>query len=177
MEPYTFIGGQSHHLLDSMWLLCPSLFCQTTSIGCSQQCHHDHSCSPNDSYFVSIISNLHITSPTSSKKVVVLNNLLNIELNINLWPFPPSQKLKMSYDNTQFFLFEWTMKLPWVESVFFTYCIFHNVRCKICNTIEKKPCLLAPKWDTLKVGIKYRRICQSFKSRKKNGTTLQDLLT
>jgi hypothetical protein len=27
--------------------------------------------------------------------------------------------------------------------------VFHNVRCKVCSTIDRKPCLLAPKWDTL----------------------------
>jgi hypothetical protein len=25
----------------------------------------------------------------------------------------------------------------------------HMVKCKVCNMINMKPCLLAPKWDTL----------------------------
>jgi len=39
--------------------------------------------------------------------------------------------------------------LPWVEGVLAGDVVFHNVRCKVCSTINKKPCLLAPKWDTL----------------------------
>ncbi len=42
---------------------------------------------PSFGHILNSISNLHITSPMSSKKVVVLNNLLNIESNINLWAF------------------------------------------------------------------------------------------
>jgi hypothetical protein len=39
--------------------------------------------------------------------------------------------------------------LPWVEGILATYGVFHNVRCKVCSTINKKPCPLAPTWDTL----------------------------
>jgi hypothetical protein len=41
------------------------------------------------------------------------------------------------------------MKLLGVEGVLAIDGIFHNVKCKVCNKIDKKPCLLAPKWDTL----------------------------
>jgi len=27
--------------------------------------------------------------------------------------------------------------------------VLHNVKCKVYTTIDRKPCLLAPKWDTL----------------------------
>jgi hypothetical protein len=68
---------------------------------------------------------------------------------IDLLPFPQPHKLKKSYDCTWKFQLEWAAKLPWVEGVLAINSVFHNVRCKVCNTIDKKPYLLAPKWDTL----------------------------
>jgi hypothetical protein len=61
----------------------------------------------------------------------------------------PLQKLKKSYDHRRKFLLEWVAKLPRAESVLATNVVFHNVRCKVYTTIDKKPCLLVPKWDTL----------------------------
>ncbi len=38
--------------------------------------------------------------------------------------------------------------MPWVKGVLY-YGILHFVKCHICSTIDKKPKLMPPKWDTL----------------------------
>jgi hypothetical protein len=38
---------------------------------------------------------------------------------------------------------------PWGGRVLAIDGILHNVKCKVCNTIDKTPCILAPKWDKL----------------------------
>jgi hypothetical protein len=81
--------------------------------------------------------------------VVNLNDIPNTKLDFDLLPCTPPHKLKKSYDCIWKFQLEWATKLPWVEGVLATDGVFHNVRCKVCSTISKKPCLLTPKWDTL----------------------------
>jgi hypothetical protein len=78
-----------------------------------------------------------------------LSDFPNTRSNLDLLPFPPPRKLNKSYDHTWKFQLEWDVKLPWVEGVFATNGVFLNVKCKVCSTIDKKPYLLAPKWDTL----------------------------
>jgi hypothetical protein len=75
--------------------------------------------------------------------------MLDIDLDPTLLPCPPIKKLENLYDCTRKFQLEWAMKLPWVEGVLVDDGKLHMVKCKICNTIDKKPCLLAPKWDML----------------------------
>jgi hypothetical protein len=38
--------------------------------------------------------------------------------------------------------------LPWAKCVLAIGGVFHNVTCKVYSTIDKKPSLFAPKWDT-----------------------------
>jgi hypothetical protein len=59
------------------------------------------------------------------------------------------QKFKKSYDHTRKFQLEWAPKLPWVEGVLVLDGILHNVFYKVSSIIDKKPLLLAPKWDAL----------------------------
>jgi len=94
--------------------------------------------------------NIHVDSlVTSSENVVILSVLFDMGLNPNSLRMCPLQKLKKSYDHSRKFLLEWVAKLPWAESVLATNVVLHNVRCKVYTTIDKKPCLLVPKWDTL----------------------------
>jgi len=81
--------------------------------------------------------------------MVILSDLHDIESNLNLLPMRPPHKLKKSYDCTKKFQLEWVAKLLWVVGVLVIDGVFHNVRCKVCTIIDKKPCLLPPKWDTL----------------------------
>jgi hypothetical protein len=66
----------------------------------------------------------------------------------DLLPMRPPQKLKKSYDRIRKFQLGRVAKLPWAEGVFVTNGVL-NMRCKVCTTIDRKPCLIAPKWDTL----------------------------
>ncbi len=95
-------------------------------------------------------SNVHVESPMSSNKHVDLNDLQDTKSDPNLLHQCPSpQKFKKSYDHTCKFQFEWVAKLPWVEGVLVADGILHNVFCRVSSIIDKKPLLLAPKWDTL----------------------------
>jgi hypothetical protein len=91
----------------------------------------------------------HVYLPTSSEKVINLNDLPNIDSNPNLVPYPPTERLKKSYDHTQKFHLKWVAKLSWVEGVLIDDGKLNMVKCKVHSTIDWKPCLLAPKWDTL----------------------------
>jgi hypothetical protein len=44
---------------------------------------------------------------------------------------------------------EWAAKAPWSEGVLRSDGLLHLVKCTICSTVGKKPCLMAPKWDTI----------------------------
>jgi hypothetical protein len=44
---------------------------------------------------------------------------------------------------------EWATKLHWVQGVLTIDGVLHNVRFKVCNTIDRKSCLFFFKWDTL----------------------------
>jgi hypothetical protein len=67
-------------------------------------------------------------------------------IHLKSWRF---QKLKNSYDRTKKFQFERVAKLLCAKGVFVTNGVFHIMRCKVCTTINRKPCLIAPKWNTL----------------------------
>jgi hypothetical protein len=41
------------------------------------------------------------------------------------------------------------VKLPWAERVLANDGKLHMVKCKVCIMIDRKPCLIAPKWDML----------------------------
>ncbi len=98
---------------------------------------------------------LRVNFPTTLDMVVNLSDLLNTESDLDLLPCTPPHKLKKfhklkkSYDHTWKFQLEWVVKLPWAKCVLAIGGVLHNVRCKVCSTIDGKPCLLAPKWDTL----------------------------
>lgn len=53
------------------------------------------------------------------------------------------------YDSHCKFQTIWAPKLPWVEGVIATDGILHMEKCKVCTAIDKKPCVTAPKSDTL----------------------------
>ncbi len=93
--------------------------------------------------------NLHVNSPTTLDLLVDLSDLHDIKLDLDLLPCPPSHKLKMSYDCTQKFQFEWVAKLHWAQGVLTIDGVLHNLRFKVCNTIDRKSYLLFLKWDTL----------------------------
>ncbi len=94
-------------------------------------------------------SSLNVHLPTSSKKVINLNDLTNKNSDPNFVPYLPAKRLKRSYDHTRKFQLEWVVKLSWGEGVLIDDGKFNMVNCKVCTTINRKPCLLAPKWDTL----------------------------
>ena len=56
---------------------------------------------------------------------------------------------KKRYDRHRKFQTEWAAKFPWAEGVLASDGILHLVRCRVCTTFDKKPCLMAPKSDTL----------------------------
>jgi len=85
-----------------------------------------------------------------SIKHAKLSDLLDIKSNPNLLhQCLPSQKFNKSYYCTCTFQLEWATKFPWVERVLVVNGILHNVWYRVYNTINRKPLLLAPKWDTL----------------------------
>jgi len=94
--------------------------------------------------------NIHVDSlAISSKNMVILNDLHDIKSNPNLLLMCPLHKLKKSYDCTKKFQLEWVAKLLWAIGVLVIDGVLHNVKCKVCTIIDKKPCLLTSKWDTL----------------------------
>lgn len=40
-------------------------------------------------------------------------------------------------------------ELPWAEGIMDADGILHMVKCKVCNVVDRKPCIMAPKSDTL----------------------------
>jgi hypothetical protein len=59
-----------------------------------------------------------------------------------------SEKQKR-YDRHRKFQTEWSAKLPWAEGILTDDGILHMVRCRVCSAVGKKPCVMAPKSDTL----------------------------
>jgi hypothetical protein len=53
------------------------------------------------------------------------------------------------YDKHRKFQTVWAAKLPWAEGIMATDGILHMVKCKVCSSIDRKPCVMAPKSDTL----------------------------
>jgi hypothetical protein len=43
----------------------------------------------------------------------------------------------------------WAIKLPWTNMCLWSNGLLHNVKCKICNQVEGKDKLFAPKWESL----------------------------
>lgn len=41
------------------------------------------------------------------------------------------------------------MKFLWVEGILATDGVLHMVKCKVCNEFDQKPCIIAPKSNTL----------------------------
>jgi hypothetical protein len=93
--------------------------------------------------------NLHVDFPMMLDMVIDLSDLLDTKLDIYLLPCPPPHKLKKFYDYTSNFQLEWVAKLCWIKGVLAIDDVLHNVRCKVCSIIDRKPCLLTPKGDTL----------------------------
>ncbi len=98
---------------------------------------------------------IHVDYPTTSFENVIILNELDMKSYHDLLHVRPPQKLKKSYDRTRKFQLERAAKLPWAKGVFITSGVLHNMRCKACTTIDRKPCLIAPKWDTLMKHIKF----------------------
>ncbi len=86
--------------------------------------------------------NLHVDSPMTSNMLVDLSDLHDTKLDLDLLPCPPFHKLKKFYDCTQKFQLEWVVKLHWAQGVLTIDGVLHNVRFKVCNTIDRKSCLL-----------------------------------
>jgi len=62
---------------------------------------------------------------------------------------PVGKKQRKNYDSTCKFQMVWAVKLPWAEAVLASDGVLQMVKCTICSDIDKKPCILGPKWDTL----------------------------
>lgn len=62
---------------------------------------------------------------------------------------PPPPKKRKNYDCTRKFQMVWAAKLPWAEGILAPDGVLHMVKCVPCSEFSKKPCILAPKWDTL----------------------------
>ena len=75
-----------------------------------------------------------VESPPTKKKKGVKNS--------------KSEKQKR-YDRHRKFQTEWSAKLPWAEGILSDDGILHMVRCRVCSAFGKKPCVMAPKSDTL----------------------------
>jgi hypothetical protein len=63
---------------------------------------------------------------------------------------PLKKNPRRSYEKTHVFQDTWACRFPWAEIVVGEDGMVAQVWCKICNNIEGKPKLLAPKFDTLK---------------------------
>ncbi len=59
------------------------------------------------------------------------------------------KRWKKTYDLTRKYQMEWAAKAPWSEGVLRSDGLLHLVKCTICSTVGRKPCLMAPKWDTI----------------------------
>ncbi len=116
---------------------------------------------------------MHVDSPTSSEKVINLNDLPNIDLNPNLVPYPPTKRLKKSYDHTQKFQLEWVVKLFWAEGVLTMVNLIWSSARYVAQLTGSLVCFFLNGicWWNMKVGGRQRRIFQSWRSWKEIGTT------
>jgi len=78
----------------------------------------------------------------TSNMLVDLSDLHDTKLDLDLLPCLPSHKLKKIYDCNQNFQLEWVVKLHKAQGVLTIDGVFHNVKFKVCNTIDRKSCLL-----------------------------------
>ncbi|KAG0573501.1 hypothetical protein KC19_VG183600 [Ceratodon purpureus] len=62
---------------------------------------------------------------------------------------PAAKKRKKDYDSTRKFQEVWAVKLPWAEGILGSDGVLHMVKCNPCTIFNKKPCIMAPKWDML----------------------------
>ena len=60
-----------------------------------------------------------------------------------------NKKWKRTYDLTKKYQVEWVAKAPWSEGVLRDDRLLYVVKCTIYLVVGRKPCLMAPKWDTL----------------------------
>lgn len=58
-------------------------------------------------------------------------------------------KAQKRYDRHRKFQTIWAAKLPWAEGIMASDGILHMVKCKACTAFDRKPCIMAPKSDTL----------------------------
>lgn len=58
-------------------------------------------------------------------------------------------KAQRQYNRHRKFQTLWVAKLPWVEGIMAKDGILHMVKCKVCSTLDRKLCFMAPKSDTL----------------------------
>lgn len=72
---------------------------------------------------------------------------------------PLSKKRRKNYDATKLFQEVRAVRLPWAKGVLNCNGSLHMVKCIPCCMFSSKPCILAPKWDTL---VKYegRRVAE-----------------
>lgn len=53
------------------------------------------------------------------------------------------------YDRHRKFQTVWAAQLPWAEGIMALDSILQMVKCKVCSAFERKPCIMAAKFDTL----------------------------
>ena len=58
-------------------------------------------------------------------------------------------KAQRRYDRHRKFQTIWTAKFLWAEGIMVADGILHMVKCKVCSMVDRKPCITAPKLDTL----------------------------
>lgn len=58
-------------------------------------------------------------------------------------------KAQKRYDRHRKFQTIWAAALPWAEPILASDGILHMVKCKACSAFDRKPCIMAPKSDTL----------------------------
>ena len=57
--------------------------------------------------------------------------------------------MEKEYDLTCKYELEWVVKAPWSKVVLREDELLHVIKCTICSAVGLKPCVMAPKWDTI----------------------------
>ena len=57
--------------------------------------------------------------------------------------------MEKKYDLTCKYELEWVVKAPWSKVVLREDELLHVIKCTICSAVGPKPCVMAPKWDTI----------------------------
>ena len=92
------------------------------------------------------------------KEIAAVGNEDDDEADSPLWKKGSTVKGKVEtakseaqqrYDRHRKFQLEWVAKLPWAEAMLAIDGVLHMVRCKVCSEFDRKPCIMAPKSDTL----------------------------